>query len=262
VHVLLCHFNKISESMLSSTTLKGFFALLIISLLSVSTSIAQDATAASLYNEGFALLKAKDYEGGLVLLEQALAKAETEGKEDVLKLAKKNGAVAAYNVGNQKRKAKSLDEAMTFYNKAISLNPDNSSTYEGIARTLEAQGKKLEAISAYVDAAKRAEGENKPKRVASRYKKARTMVGKMFVAKDYDNAIAGAKAFAAVNDADADVHYYLSKSLAEKGELETASTHIAKAVELAGAEVPAKYHYAQGQQLEKLGKKNSRLFSF
>ncbi|MEL6124170.1 MAG: tetratricopeptide repeat protein [Bacteroidota bacterium] len=227
-----------------------------------STLLAQEKTAAGLYNEGFALLKAKSYEEGLVLLEEALVKAEADGNEEVTKLAKKNGAVAAYNIGNAKRKAKALDEAMTYYSKAIALNPDYSSSYEGIARTLEAQGKKLEAVAQYVDAAQRATAEGKEDRAASRYKKARTMIGKMYVAKDYDNAIAAAQEFAKVNANDADVHYYLSKSLAEKGDTETAVTHISKAIELAGASSPDKYYYAHGSQLEKLGKSTEAIAAY
>ena len=248
--------------MLYSNTMRIFILFIILSFFSVSSSSAQDATAASLYNEGFALIKQKSYEEGLALLEKALVKAEEEGKEDVIKLSKKNGAVAAYNVGNTKRKAGALDEAMTFYNKAISLNPENSSSFEGVARVLEAKGKKLEAVSAYVNAAQMATTAQKAKRAASRYKKARTMVGKMFVAKEYDNAIAAGTSFIAVNDDDADVHYYMSKSLAEKGDNETASSHMTKAITLKGADVPAKYLYAQGQQLEKLGKKQDAVAAY
>ena len=104
--------------------------------------------------------------------------------------------------------------------------------------------------------------EGKADRAAKRYKKAQTMVGKTYVAKEYDAAIAMGQAFIKANDSDAEVHYYLSKSLAEKGDNETASTHIAKAIELAGAEAPGKYYYAQGSQLEKLGKNSEAIGAY
>ncbi len=223
---------------------------------------AQEATAAGTYNEGLALLKAKSYDEGLVKMEKALELATAGGDEKIIGLAKKNGAVAAYNAAGAKRKAKSYDEAMTLYNKAAELNPDYSSTYDGIGRTLEAQGKKTEAIDSYLKAATMATTEGKAKRASSRFKKVRGMVGKMYVAKDYDGAIAAGNAFVAVNDADADVHYYMSKALAEKGDNATAVTHIEKAVTLAGEAAPDKYHYAQGSQLEKLGKKSDAIAAY
>ena len=55
---------------------------------------AQEKTAAGLYNEGLALLKEKNYADGLVILEEALVKAEADENEKVIKLSKKNVSVA------------------------------------------------------------------------------------------------------------------------------------------------------------------------
>ena len=238
-------------------------AMLFLFMIAVSSNLtAQEPTAAGTYNEGLALLKAKSYDEGLVKMEKALELATAGGDEKIIGLAKKNGAVAAYNAAGAKRKAKSFDEAMALYTKAAELNPDYSSTYDGIARTQEAQGKKTEAIGNYLKAASMATTEGKPKRATSRYKKVRTMVGKMYVAKDYDGAIAAGNSFIAVNDADADVHYYVSKALSAKGDNKSAVSHITKAVMLAGDAAPDKYHYAQGEQLEKLGKKADAIVSY
>jgi len=239
------------------------YAMLFLFVCTLSVNLnAQEATAAGTYNDGLAMLKAKNYDEGLVKMEKALELATADGDEKIIGLAKKNGAVAAYNAAGAKRKAKSYDEAMTLYNKAIELNPDYSSTYDGIARTLEAQGKKAEAIDNYLKAASMAVTEGKPKRADSRYKKVRTMIGKMYVAKDYDGAIAAGNSFIAVNDKDAEVHYYVSKSLAEKGDNATAVTHITKAITLAGDAAPDKYHYAQGAQYEDLGKKSDAIAAY
>ncbi len=226
------------------------------------TTQAQEKTAAGLYNEGLALLKSKNYEEGLALMEQALVKAEAKGDEKIIGLGKKNGAVAAYNVGNAKRKAGALDEAMAFYQKAISLNPSYSSSYEGVARVLEKQGKVQEAVTSYLKSAKMALDAGKTKSSASRYKKVRIMIGKKYVAKEYDDAIAAGQAFIAQNDTDADVFYYMAQSYGKKNDFEAGVEHITKAIELAGENTPDKYLYAQGSMLEKLGKKSEAVAAY
>jgi len=234
---------------MTSLNSRVFLSLLGVFLFSFS-ALAQEKTAASLYNEGLALLKSKNYAEGLTLMEQAVTKAEEGGDEKIVGLGKKNGAVAAYNLGNAQRKAGALEEAMALYQKAATMNPSYSSTYEGIGRTLEAQGKKQEALESYLKAAQMSATAGKSDRAAKRYKKAQTMVGKTYVAKDYDAAIAMGQ------------HYYLSKALGEKGDNETAASHISKAIELAGAEAPGKYYYAQGSQLEKLGKNSEAISAY
>jgi len=182
-------------------------------LMSVSSILAQDApTAAGMYNEGLGMLKAKDYENGLAKMEMALELAMAAENEQIVGLAKKNGAVAAYNLGNGKRKSKDYEGALMMYNKGIELNSAYSSNYEGIARTEEARGDKLKAVNSYIKAAKMAEAEGKADKVESRYKKAEFLIGKTFVAKDYDTAISMAEAYNTDAPANADErlkHYIL-----------------------------------------------------
>ena len=235
-------------------TISRRFCGFIFSLMLMSALGAQEKSAAGLYNEGLALLKSKDYSGGLVLMEQALAKAGPED-EKVVALAKKNGAIAAYNAAGSLRKNGSLDQALELYNKGIELSPANSSNYEGVARTYEAQGKTDEAIKAYLLASNKGAEEGKQEKAESRLKKARTMVGKLFVAKSYDAAISAGNAFASVKNDDAEVHYYLSRSCAETGNAEKALEHASSAISLVGEVAPDKYYYAQATQFEKLGNK-------
>lgn len=230
-----------------------FYALFLMFFF-IGTINAQEKSAASLYNEGFALLKQKDYAGGLVLMEQALEKAG-DTDEKVSGLAKKNGAIAAYNAGNAQRKAGAHDEALALYNKGISLNPTNSSNYEGIARVQEAKGDKVGAVTAYLNAAQKGAEEGKDKKAASRTKKAQTIVGKLFVGKGYIAAIEAGEAFLAIKNDAPEVHYYTSRSHAELGNTEKALEHASQAVSLAGDAAEDKYYYAQATQLEKLGKK-------
>lgn len=243
--------NKLTQFTIS------FFCL----FLALGTLQAQEKSAAKLYNEGFALLKQKDFAGGLELMEQALEKAGPED-EKVTSLAKKNGSVAAYNAGNGQRKGGDLDAALALYNKGMMLNPSNSSNYEGVARIHEAKGAKVEAVKAYLEAASKASEEGKEKKVASRTKKAQTLVGKLFVGKDYPTAIAAGEAFLAMKSDAPEVHYYTSRSYAESGNSEKALEHANQAVTLSGDTPEDKYLYAQATQLEKLGKKQEAIQAY
>ena len=236
------------------TKFSRLVAFFVCATLWVGTISAQEKSVASIYNEGLALLKDKDYAGGLLLMEEALAKAGPDD-EKVVGLAKKNGAIAAYNAGNAERKNGAHDAALEMYNKGIELNPENSSNYEGVARTYEAQGMIPDAVKAYLTAGMKGMEEGKTDRAESRMKKAQTIVGKLFVAKTYEEAIAAGEAFTSMKDDDSEVHYYLSRSFAESGNSEKAVEHADKAVMLAGETGVDKYFYAQATQLEALGRK-------
>ena len=60
---------------------KYFMALSLVCFFGMSIT-AQDRTPAKAYNEGLAELKAKNYEAGLTLMEEALTLSE-EGKDDL-----------------------------------------------------------------------------------------------------------------------------------------------------------------------------------
>jgi len=235
--------------------------LLLSTLFSFTVLQAQEKTVAGLYNDGLALLKQKDYVGGLALMEQALEKAGPDD-DKVVGLAKKNGAIAAYNAANAERKNKAYDAALALYNKGIGHNPDNSSNYEGVARVYEGQGKKVDAVKAYLAAAAKSTAEGKADKTAKREKKAATMVGKLFVSKDYDTAIAAGEAFLSMKDDAAEVQYYVARSYGEKGDAAKSLEHAEKAVTLAGGAGEDKYFYAQATQLEALGRKSDAVAAY
>ena len=218
-----------------------------------TTLAAQDKTAAGLYNDGLALLKEKDYAGGLALLEEALSIAGPED-DKVIELAKKNGSIAAFNLANDSRKSKDYDGAITLFEKGIELNPTNSSLYEGIARCQESKGNNVAAVKAYLTAAVVGMEEGKDDRAEQRQNKAETMVGKLFVDEQYDEAIACGEAFLGIKDDVAEVHYYVARSYGEKGDAEKSLHHATRAIELSGDLAEDKYYYAQGTQYEALGK--------
>lgn len=232
---------------------KPLVTALFIVLMSFTIS-GQEESTASIYNDGLALLKSKDYEKGLEMMQKAYSMAVEEGNEQIVGLAKKNGAIAAYNVGNGYRKSESYDLAVEAYKKGIELNPDYSSNYEGVARSLEGKEDLVNAVKYYIMAGQKAFAEDNTDRAESRLKKAEVMIGKTYVADDFETAIKMARAYIEAQPGNPDVNYYLSRSLAEKGQIEEALTYMDKAIELGAQEEVDKYNFYKAEQLEKLGR--------
>lgn len=235
--------------------LKSFTLLLVSAFfLSVGHINAQDAkTASGLYNDGLALLKEKNYEGALTAMKEALTKAEADGNEKVIDLAKKNGSVAAYSFGNAKRKAKAMDEAMALYTQGIEMNPAYSSNYIGKARAEADKGMKEQAITSYMKAVEIATAEGKTKKIDEAKKRAKSLITGAYNDKNDAEVVSLGKAFLAGSD-NPDVHYYVGKSLMNQDKHSDALTHFDKAL----VTPPAKKDriiYAKAQSLEKLGKK-------
>lgn len=227
------------------------FVLLLLTLPLLQAQEAEK-TAAGLYNEGLALLKAKNYADGLNILEQALTKAEADGNEKVIDLAKKNGAMAAYNLGNSKRKAKAYDEAAALYAKGQIMNPSYPSNYIGAARVMDAKGDKEGALKAYLDAADKASAANKTKKVDEAYKRGKSVLTSLYNEKAYAKVVSLGKEFLTKSQ-NADVNYYVGKSLMQTDGHADAVTHFDAAL----SANPAKKDrviYAKAQSLEKLGK--------
>jgi len=227
-----------------------FLAFSAVSLL--GQEAAAEKTAAGLYNDGLALLKQKNYEQGLAILEQALVKATADENEKVIGLAKKNGAMAAYNLGNTKRKAKAYAEADKLYSRGIELNPVYSSNYIGKARILDEQGKGSEAITAYMTAAQKASAEGKTSKVSEAQKRAKSVVSGKYKAKAFADVITLGQQFLAGAKNDA-VSYYVAKSLIETGKHSDAIAHLDNAI-AGAAGAKDKYYYTKATALEKLGK--------
>lgn len=226
---------------------------LLLTAFSFTLLSAQEESTASVYNSALAMLKAKDYENGLISMEKALEMATEEGNEQIISLASKNGAIAANNVGNKERKANAFDLAIKAYNRGIELNPDYSSNYEGVARCLESKDDLVNAVKYYIHAGEKALVEENMDRAESRFKKAEVLVGKTYVDKNYDIAIEMARSYINAKPGNADVNYYLSRSLSEKGENEEALVYMDKAIDLGGEEVD-KFNFYKAELLEVLGR--------
>lgn len=224
-------------------------------LLTTTAINAQDdgPSVSTIYNEGLALLKAKSYAEGLDKMEEALKLAKEESNDQVIDLAQKNGSVAANRLGSQNYRSKNYDGALAAYERGIALDPGNSSNLLGKARSLDKKGMLMESIAAFNVASDAYNAEGKGDFAQKALKQAQTSIGKIYLAKDYDQTIAAANKYLEGDDAP-EVHYYLAKSLLEKGDNAKALEHSNKAVELSGAEVEDKYFMAQGESLEKNGK--------
>ncbi len=245
-----------------TTIIRKTFAFMVAFCLISGSIMAQDAkSAASLYNEGLALLKAKDYAGGLPILESALAKATEEGNDKVIGLAKKNGAKAAYNLGNAKKKSGAADEAIELYKKGIEWSPNYASNYKGLAAATEAKGDKVSAIKMYITAGDKTTASGKAEKASKLYKKARNMVGKIYTSKDYANAIIAGKAFLEMRE-NAEVCYYMCRAITESAASEEAVTYADKAIALSGDTVDDKYYVAKAKAYEKLSKNDDAIAAY
>ena len=163
--------------------MKNFLVLLIFSFFSLSIigQTAQDATtpsAASLYNDGLAKAKAKEYVEALDLFEKAIASANPEEEKGakIIRLSKKNGTRAAYGIGSAYRKAKDYDKALAAFETGILYAPEFYSNYKGKAICLEKMGDKSASIKSYLLAADIAVKANKADKAEKMVKKAENIV--------------------------------------------------------------------------------------
>lgn len=236
-----------------SIAVKLSFSFCLVALFSLSL-VAQEAaapTAAGIYNKGLAALKAKNYEEGFPMMEQALQLATESNNEKVMGLAKTNGAMAAYNLGMKKLKTKDFAGANELFEKGIGMSAKYSSNYLGQARILNDQGKYSEAMDAFFVAADKAKAENKPKKASEAEKRAKSIVTTLYKAKKHADVVAMGEKFLAKAQ-NADVSYYVGKSMVENGNDTGAIAHFDAA--LNGIKDTDKVNYAKAQSLEKMGK--------
>lgn len=242
--------------------MKKNISMIVIAFGMVFAMNAQEKTAAGLYNDGLALLKEKNYVEGLAVLEEALVLAEEDENEKVIMLSKKNGSIAAANLGNSKRKSGELEEALAFYEKGLEMNPENPSNYRGLAMIHEKQGDKLKAIEQYLIAADKRIAQNKMKKAKKLYKKTKSVIGKLYTSKAYEDAIAGAELHLAKEETNEDVHYYASRSHTELGNFDAALDHAEKAIENAGDKVEDKFYIAKAKALVGKGDKAGAIAAY
>jgi len=203
---------------------------------SVALSAQEEATAASLYNDGVAKYKEQDYAGAMELFEQALEIADPSSDTDsqVIGLAKKNGAVAAYRAATTKRKEKEYDAAIRMYEKGMEWAPESYSNFLGRALTLDRKGEDTEAVKAYLKAAEVAEAAGKADKAEQYVAKAEVTVEKAAVSKNWDQVFEMAEAFG--DRESADLHNCMTRAYIAKNDGLQALKHAQKAVGMATKE--------------------------
>ena len=227
------------------------FSLFILAALTAQDSDGAEASATSLYNDGIAAIKAKDYQTALDKFTAALEKADPEADEKVIKLSKKNGANAAYAVANKKMKADDLEGALALFEKGIELNDKSYLCAYGKAKVLGEQ-KSDDALNAYFDAADLAIAAGKEDKAKDYVDRAGKIVSKAYFDKEYESAVAnGTKLIERMDDAG--VRYYLAKSLIKLNNGSEAIPHAEKAKELGGSEDEGKYIMVYAEALEASG---------
>ncbi len=245
--------------------MKTLFSLLLV-LCCTTLMIAQEAateSAASLYNAALTEMKAKNYEAALEGMLKAIESVDPDSESDakVLRLAKGNGAIAAYYSGNTFLKEKNYDEAMARFEKGTELNPKSYTCLYGQARVLDGKDMMPEAIAAYFVAAEAATAAGKADRGEKYVARAENMVGSTYSKKKYDDAIAAGEAFLASKESKS-VSYYMAKSLLAKGKASDALAHAEKAKELGGDEDEGKYIMVLAETLEAMGNKSGAVAAY
>ncbi len=247
-----------------------FLTLLIFCLGLTATTAVQaqeqeEKSAATLYNEGLEAMKAKDYANALPLMEMAIEKADPneETGAQVIKLAKRNGAIAAYYTGNDKRKAEEHEAALELFDKGIAFNEDFYANYIGRAQALDKMGNDLEAVKAYIVAADKAAAAKKDDRVDQLVRQAEIIVAKTSAADNFDAAIEQGEALLALKET-AEGNYYTGQAYESKGDASKGLELVAKAIELAGegSEELDKYYMFKGNCHEKLGQKSEAIDAY
>lgn len=241
--------------------LRTIASLLLTSTLLLGTAqmvnAQEGATAASLYNDALEKLKSDDYRGALPLLEQAVEKADPEKDAEVIKLAKRNGAVAAYKAGNDYRKENKNEEALKAYDAGIGFAPTFYANFIGRAQALEGLNQNAEAVKAYLKAAEVSVLNKKEDKAEELNAKAENMVAVTFGDKKWEETINLAQAFLESKET-ADVHYYLALALKEKGNAGQAVEHGMKAVELASGD-KSKYLMGVAESYEALNQSDKAI---
>lgn len=208
-----------------------------------------DASPASLYNDGVAALKAKEYEKAVDLFEKALDKADPNEDAKIVSLAKQNGAVAAYYAGQAARKADKVDEGLAFYEKGIQMNPGFYVNYTGKAMAMNDKGNDKEAMNAFIVGSQMAEKAKKADKAAEMMSKATIFVSKAYSSDDWDKTIELGTAYLEHGES-ADVHFYLARALKQKNQLNEALEHANKAIELGEGGEEGRNFFAQAEIYE------------
>lgn len=241
---------------------KSLFIILCFALSSSVVLHAQEQSAAGLYNDGLALLKEKKYEEGFQMMEKALEFAgDSENDQKVIQLSKKNGAIAAYNVGNAKKKSGMTEAALTWYEKGIEFNPSYAPNVAGKAIVLHDLGRSVDAIDAYIQSGDMYSEKGDAEKAGKLYNQADIIVGKLYTGDDFENATEAGEFYLSKRE-DADVAYYTARAYEKLENYEKALEYSNLIFEYAGDEVEDKFHMARAAAHEGLGQNTEAIEAY
>ncbi|MBY5957170.1 hypothetical protein KUV50_03420 [Membranicola marinus] len=212
----------------------------------------EDASPASLYNDGVAALKGKEYDKALDLFTKALEKADPEEDKKIVSLAERNGAIAAYYAGRKARRADKIDESIELYNKGIEMNPDFYGNYSGKAMAMNTKGDDTAAMNAFIMGSQAAKKSKKEDKATDLMNKATIFVSKAYTSDDWDKTIEMGNAYLEHGES-ADVQFYIARALTKKNKLKEALEHANKAIELAEGGEEGRNYFAQAEIYEAMG---------
>jgi predicted Zn-dependent protease len=216
----------------------------------------EEKTTASLYNDGVAALREKDFKTGFTLLESAFKKAKEENNEEVLGLAKKNSISAAFNYGNDLLKNKNPKEALDVFQRGLAIDETASLLHQGSGRAKEDANDIEGAVASYTTYLEMAKAEKDDKKIGDAESKVKNLLLKQLNAKAYARVIKLGNEFLEKGK-NAEISYLVGKAYADKGDATNGIKYLLESVEqstAAGEKVEDKVNYALGMAYD--GKKD------
>ena len=208
-----------------------------------------EANATTLYNEGLAALKEKNYKSGFTILESAYEKAKMENNEEVLGLSKKNLIFAAYNYGEELIKGKNAKEAIIVYQKGLAVDATSSLMHQGIGKAKEEMADAEGAAASYMTSLDAAKAEKDEKKVSAAQTRVKNLLVKQLQAKAFTKVIKIGTDYLAVDNANSDITYLVGKAYTDKGDNTNGIKYLLETVDLsnkAGVKVDDKVYYGLG----------------
>jgi tetratricopeptide (TPR) repeat protein len=111
------------------------------------------AISQSLFDQAISLLQKEQYAEAVVLFEKVILGVEISDGE-TLRLAKNNGALAAYYLGSKLKNEAKFKESVLQFEKGIEWNPGFFGNHIARAESIEKLGKRKDTFEAYLYAAK------------------------------------------------------------------------------------------------------------
>jgi tetratricopeptide (TPR) repeat protein len=237
---------------------KNFLYLILTGILCFGINLSSNAqdtppvsvtvNATSVYNEGLAALREKNFKSGYSLLDSAYVLAKQENNNEVLGLAKKNLIFAAFNYGNDLIKNKNSKDAITVFQKGLTIDETSSLMHQGIGKAKEEMGDAEGAAKSYMTSLDAAKAEKDDKKISDAQTRVKNLLVKQLQAKAYAKVIKIGTDYLTV-DNNSSITYLVGKAYTDKGENANGIKYLLQTVEISnktGEKVEDKVYYGLG----------------